>query len=69
MRPSAPPEVTGRRFDYPVAYNLQQRPRAYEAVDFPTLRALSRGYDILRTVIETRKDQLAQLDRNIVLRD
>lgn len=69
MKPSAPAEVTGRRWDFPVAMNLQQRPRAYELIDFPTLRALSRSYDLLRLVIETRKDQLATLEWTIVLKD
>lgn len=69
MKPSAPAEVTGRRWDFPVAANLQQRPRAYEVVDFPTLRLLSRSYDLLRLVIETRKDQLATLSWNVVLKD
>src|ERR1019366_9307547 len=59
MRPVAPPEVAGRGFDFPVAYNLNQRPRAYEPITFETLRLLSNSFDILRLAIETRKDQVA----------
>jgi hypothetical protein len=57
--PSAPPEVTGRRFDYPSGYNLNILPRAYEPIQFSDLRAMADGYDVLRTIIETRKDQMA----------
>lgn len=68
MRPTAPPEVAGRTLDFPVAYNLAQRPRAYEAITFETLRALANSYDVLRTVIESRKDQIAGLEWKIVPR-
>lgn len=55
------PSVEGRQFDYPFAVNLQQMPRHNEAVSFAQMRALADGYDLLRLVIETRKDQLARL--------
>lgn len=61
MVPTAPPEVEGRRFDFPTGYNLVQIPRAYEAVSFGEMRALADAYDILRLVIETRKDQMEKL--------
>jgi hypothetical protein len=65
MRPIAPPEVEGRTWDFPVGYNLQTAPRAYESVSFAELRALADGYDILRLVIETRKDQMEKLNWSI----
>jgi hypothetical protein len=65
----APPEVEGRAFDYPVAYNLTQRPRAYEALDFPTLRALADNYDLMRLVLETRKDQVESYEWEIVAKE
>lgn len=62
----APAEVAGRAFDYPVAVNLQYRPRGEAGqgtVDFQTLRALADpglgGLDLVRLAIETRKDQMA----------
>jgi hypothetical protein len=58
LTPIAPPEVAGRRFDFPVGYNLISRPRAYEPVSFAELRAFADAYDLLRLVIETRKDQM-----------
>jgi hypothetical protein len=58
LRPIAPPEVAGRRFDFPSGYNLVTRPRAYEPVGFAELRAFADAYDLLRLVIETRKDQM-----------
>lgn len=53
--------VAGRKFDFPVGYNTQIRPRALEAIKFEHLRALADAYDLLRLVIETRKDQMCEL--------
>ncbi len=61
ITPLAPPEVAGRQWDYPSGYNLATTPRIYEPVSFHTLRGLADGYDLLRLVIETRKDQVARL--------
>lgn len=58
LAPVAPPDVAGRRFDYPTGYNLNVRPRAYEKIGFTELRALADNFDLLRLVIETRKDQV-----------
>jgi len=62
----APPEVAGRQFDYNVGYNIQIKPRAYEPVSFDQLRALADNLDILRLVIETRKDLVCALKFEIV---
>jgi hypothetical protein len=61
LPPMAPPGVAGRQLDYPVGYNLVVTPRAEEPVSFAQLRALADGYDLLRLVIETRKDQMERL--------
>ncbi|HEY2446797.1 MAG TPA: phage portal protein [Rhizomicrobium sp.] len=58
LRPFAPEGTGGRAFDYPVGYNLRYSPRADEPVSFADLRALADGCDLLRLVIETRKDQI-----------
>lgn len=64
VEPAVSPEnaeaagVAGRQFDYRVGYNVDFRPRSGEAVGFPELRAFADNYDLLRLVIETRKDQL-----------
>lgn len=50
--------VAGRQFDYRVGFNVDMRPRSGEAIGFPELRAFADNYDLLRLVIETRKDQL-----------
>ncbi|HUO92570.1 MAG TPA: phage portal protein [Rhizomicrobium sp.] len=65
LAPMAPAEVAGRRFDYPTGYNLNYGPRAYEPVSFADLRALADNCDILRLVIETRKDQIEAQDWDI----
>jgi HK97 family phage portal protein len=62
MSPEAPPSVAGRQFDYPVAVNLSMQPRAEEWVSFAELRGLAERWDLLRLVIETRKDQIESLD-------
>lgn len=69
MRPSAPPEVAGRAWDYPSGYNLNIRPRSYEPIGFHDLRNLAETYDVLRLVIETRKDQMERLNWTIRPRD
>ena len=69
MAPVAPPEVAGRRTDYPAGWNLQTRPRQYEEVTFAELRALADNYDLMRLVIETRKDQIARLKWTVTPRD
>ena len=61
ITPLAPPEIAGRQWDFPSGYNLSTLPRIYEPITFATLRALAEGYDLLRLVIETRKDQVARL--------
>lgn len=68
MSPSAPPEVAGRRFDYPSGYNLLQQPRVYE-IGFPELRSMADGYDLLRIIIEKRKDQMARQTWSVVPRN
>jgi hypothetical protein len=65
LQPMAPLEVAGRQFDYPVGYNLVVTPRADEGVSFAQLRSLADSYDLLRLVIETRKDQMERLDWTI----
>ena len=53
--------TAGRAFDYPVSINMRTAPRSGETVTFATMRALADGYDLLRLVIETRKDQFGKL--------
>src|SRR5690348_10241469 len=66
LPPQAPPEVSGRQFDYPIGVNLNYTPKAGEGLNFQTLRNLSKLWDLLRLVIETQKDRLCQLEWNIV---
>jgi len=64
--PQAPKQVAGRAFDFPVGINLHNRPRqACDGVSFNELRALADHYDLLRLVIETRKDQLSKMTWSI----
>ncbi|HEX3973199.1 MAG TPA: phage portal protein, partial [Stellaceae bacterium] len=61
LPPQAPPDVAGRQFDYPFGFNLAVTPRGQERTGFDELRGLADSYDLLRSVIETRKDQMERL--------
>ncbi|HFB8492731.1 TPA: phage head morphogenesis protein, partial [Neisseria gonorrhoeae] len=63
-------QAEGRRFDYEPFYNVgHSKPREREAVGFAQLRALADNYDVLRLVIEARKDQMECLKWTIQKRD
>lgn len=68
IAPSAP-QTAGRQFDYPTAVNLHYYPKRNEGVSFAELRALADGYDLLRLVIETRKDEMEFCEWKIQTRD
>jgi hypothetical protein len=65
MAPGAPDDVAGRQWDFPAGYNLVTRARGYEPIGFGDLRALADAYDLLRLVIETRKDQVERMNWSI----
>lgn len=69
LQPQAQERTEGRAFDYPVGYNLRIQPREGENISFGTLRALADGYDLLRLIIETRKDQIESFEWEIVPRN
>lgn len=69
LAPAANNEARSRAFDYPTAFNIQIKPRGDSFVDFPTLRGFADSYDLLRLVIETRKDQIESYQYEIVARD
>lgn len=63
-------QAEGRRFDYEPFYNVgHSKPREREAIGFAQLRALADNYDVLRLVIEKRKDQMEGLQWTIQKRD
>lgn len=62
-------EAKGRQFDYPFAINLNFKPKIQEGSPFEQLRNVADGCDIVRSVIETRKDQVAALKWGIQPRD
>jgi Phage portal protein/Phage Mu protein F like protein len=71
MPPVAQEQAHGRQYDYGMGVNLVTTPRREEPgnISFQQLRAFADSYDLLRLVIETRKDQLAALQWNIVGRE
>ena len=68
LAPVAPPDEAGRQFDYQTSSNMNTTPRTGEAISFAQMRALSENCDVLRLVIETRKDELSALDWTIKLK-
>jgi len=60
------PQTAGRALDYRPGYNIDIRPRRESNISFEELRTLANNYDILKLVIETRKDQVAAFDWDIV---
>lgn len=59
----------GRQFDYLVGSNINYVPRSTESIGFNQLRALAENLDVLRLVIETRKDQMEALEWTVQGRD
>lgn len=54
-------EAVGRQFDYQVGFNTQFTPRAGTGVSFEDLVGLASTCDIVRILIEDRKDQLESI--------
>lgn len=72
LQPMAPiaPDTAGRQFDYPTGVNLRIPPKSPDGgLSFVDLRALADGYDLLRLVIETRKDQVESYRWDIKAKD
>jgi SPP1 gp7 family putative phage head morphogenesis protein len=61
MQPVAPEEVRGREFDYQFANNLVPTVRNGEIISMDQLRQLAESWDLLRTILESCKDQMARL--------
>lgn len=55
----APPGTPPRTWDYPIGENLRFIPRGEEEITFRHLRDLVQVSDLVATLIETRKDQVA----------
>src|SRR6185437_14933447 len=63
------PESTAlRSVDYPAGANLNYKPRGSEDVTFEQLRNLADAYYLIRSVIETRKDQVRKLTWRLALK-
>lgn len=69
MTPTAPAAVKGRAWDFPQGYNIHNTTRQYQPITFETLRSFADAYDLLRLIIETRKDAMERLRWVIQLRD
>jgi hypothetical protein len=64
VAPSAPEQVAGRQFQMPISYNTLIQSKV-EGVSFSQLRMLADTCDIIRLLIEIRKDQICALDWSV----
>ena len=69
MQPQAQEQAKGRQFDFAFGQNISVKPRASESITFDDLRTLADSYDLLRLIIETRKDQMAKLTWSVKPKD
>lgn len=58
IAPLAQEQTFGRQFDFRAGYNLSLQTRPEENTSFFQLRSLADSFDILRIILETRKDQI-----------
>ena len=65
VNPAAPKDYKPRQFAYDPGANIIWQPKADSGVSFEVLRALADSWDLLRMVIETRKDQLCGAEGEI----
>lgn len=64
--PPAAQQAAGRQWDYQTGYNYNSNtPRYNEPVTYWMMRNLADSYDLLRVIIEKRKDELENLDWTI----
>lgn len=64
----APRGTQARIWDYRFGQNIDYTPKAFEGYCYDVLRDLADGYDLLRIVIETRKDQVARVPHSFTVR-
>lgn len=67
--PPFTPELVGRGWDFWVGYNLNTSPRDRHRWRFHDLRNFSNASDLVRLLIETRKDQMEAMPWNIKPRE
>lgn len=65
IAPYAQEQTEGRAYDFATGYNIQITPKPYEGISMGELRNIADGYDLLRVIIETRKDQIEKLSWEI----
>lgn len=64
----APAGTQPRIYDYRFGQNIDYTPKAFEGYCFEVLRDLAYGYSLLRSVIETRKDQVSRVPHSFSVR-
>ena len=68
--PTIPPEGTPpRQFDFRTTTNIDIAPRSNSAISFEQLRQLADNWDVLRAIIQRRKEHMSKLKWTIQPRD
>ena len=62
-------QTAGRRFDFIAGYNIATRPRRDTGIDFVSLRNFATYYDIVRMLIEKRKDQIVNFEWSVTVKE
>lgn len=65
----APQNVQGRQWDFPVGYNVLVTPRPLSKISFAALRKVYRQCDIMQTIVNSQKDNLAGQKWSIKFRE
>lgn len=66
---AAPVGTTARVLDYNIAYNINISPRSGELVGFAEMKALAENYDLMRIIMERRKNQIVTQKWDIQFRE
>lgn len=69
QQPMAPAGTQARQMDYGYGVNLQYIPRSDAEVSFDQLRSLADALPLLRVAIETRKDQVQNVDWTVRIKN
>ncbi len=69
LPPAAPAGSPPRQFDYGLTFNIDIAPRSGMAITFEQLWGLADNWDLLRALIERRKDEVARLSWALAYKD
>ncbi len=69
LQPTSPKSAAGRQREYQIGENMVLRKRETGRISYESLRSFAENCDVVRLLIETRKDQVQALQWEIMPRD